>query len=198
MLAAGATTQLVLDNYYFDSNHSDAQVTWTATGQQTVTVDINQQSNVATITAPGVITNQIEIVTFTVTDPADQSTSDEIRVTLVPEGGVVIDFSAIGGMREIGVGVPDTLDLMQFLVVGSPDDIVWTAQSQDAQTVLAQVLDKTNLQTIGFREGESDVVITATNIASVQSSTGSVRVIASRSSNPGELSVRYYGALTLQ
>ena len=97
LLAAGGTRELILDNYYFDATNTDGEMTWAASGQQTVTVSIDPSSHLATITAPSVITNQIENVTFTVTDPGDQSSSDEIRVTLVPEGGVVVDFSTIGG-----------------------------------------------------------------------------------------------------
>lgn len=198
VMGAGETRQITLDNYAFDADHPASVLDWTATGQQTLTVDIAEQSNIATITAPSVITNQIENITFTVTDPDGQSDSDDIRVTLVPEGGVVIDFAAIGGRRSIGVGIPDTLNLEPFLLVGTANNIVWSAQSKNAQTVLAQVLDKKNLQLIGLVEGEADVVITATDTTSVNSSTGTLVVTASRSTNPGTLQVRNYGPLTLR
>ena len=197
LLAAGAAREILLDNYYFDANNTDAEMTWTAAGQQTVIIAIDALTHVATITAPSVITNQIENVTFSVTDLANQSSSDDIRITLVPEGGVVVDFSTIGGRRDIGVGVPDTLGLDQFILVGTPGNIVWSAKSQTAQTILAQILDKRSLQLIGLVEGDADVMITATDTSSVNSSTGTIRVFANHSTNPGELQVQDYGALTL-
>ena len=198
VLGAGQAEDIILNNYYFDADHSGDQVTWTTTGEQNVMIAIDPQTNVATVTAPTAITNQIENVTFTVADPDQQTSSVEIRVTLVPEGGVVIDLSTIGGRRDIGIGIPDTLSLDQLLVVGTPSNIVWSAESRDAQTILAQVLDGSSLQLIGFVEGETEVVVTATDTSTVNSSTGTIRVVASKSTNPGDLSVRDIGALTLR
>lgn len=198
VLAAGNSRDINLDNYSFDADHSAAELDWEATGQQTVAVTITDQSNIATVTAPSVITNQIENVIFTVIDPDGQSDSDTIRVTLVPEGGVVVDFSTIGGARNIGVGIPDTLALDPFVVVGTLGNIVWTTQSQDGGTILAQILDRRNLQLIGLVEGSADVTVTARDTTSNNSSSATIRVTASRSTNPGQLAVRNYGALTLR
>ncbi len=131
-------------------------------------------------------------------DPGSQTSTDDIRITLVPEGGVVIDLSTIGGAREIGIGVPDTLALDPFLVVGTPENIEWTTSSSEPVLILAQILDRTSLQLIGFTEGEADVVVTATDTSTYNSSSGTIHVTVSRSVNPGELAVSQIGALTLQ
>jgi hypothetical protein len=198
VIGANGRAELILDDYNFDPDNNGSKATWTATGQQTVTVDINPQSNVATFTAPSAVTNQIEEnVTFTATDPTGQTSSDDIQVTLVPAGDVAIDFKGIGGVRSIIVDLPDTLDLKQFVIVGTPDELVWTLESQDSQTILAQVFDGSNLKMIGLVEGETDVVITATNASSDQSSTGTIHVTARSSTNPG-FSVMQIGPLTLR
>ena len=198
VMGAGSTEQLILDNYHFDSNHSTAQVTWTATGYETVTVGIDDQNNVATLTAPSVISNTFENVTFTVMDPVGEISSDDIRITLVPEGGVAIDLSVIGGQRSIGIGVPDTLDLNPFLVVGTRENIEWSATSDEPGTILAQIRDGTSLQLIGFREGSANVTVTARDTTTSNEASALLGVTASRSVNPGDLIVTQIGELTLQ
>jgi len=67
-LADGASTNLQLNEYVYDPDHSDGSLTWEVSGGSQLQVNINSVNQVATITAPNPWTSQ-EVLTFTVTDP---------------------------------------------------------------------------------------------------------------------------------
>ncbi len=64
----GAFNSINLDNYVNDPDNSDAQITWTCTGQAQLIVTINQR--VASVQIPNTDWNGSEMITFTATDPA--------------------------------------------------------------------------------------------------------------------------------
>lgn len=64
----GATfTAITLDDYVSDPDNTDAEMTWTYSGNTELTVDIT--SRIATITIPDINWNGAETITFRATDP---------------------------------------------------------------------------------------------------------------------------------
>src|SRR5690606_11585508 len=84
-----------LDDYVTDIDNTDAQITWTYSGntELTVSIDVNR---VATITIPTSDWNGSETITFTATDPGLLTDSDPatFTVTAVKDAADVIDIPA--------------------------------------------------------------------------------------------------------
>ena len=67
-----------LDEYVTDPDNTDEEMTWTHSGNSDLSVDINEISRVATITAPYPEWAGAETITFTATDPGALSSSDPL------------------------------------------------------------------------------------------------------------------------
>ena len=92
-IAEGATfTTISLDSYVSDADNTDAQMTWTSSGNTQLTISI--VNRVATITIPNVNWNGSETITFTATDPGGSSNSDAATFTVTPvnDAPVVTDI----------------------------------------------------------------------------------------------------------
>ncbi|MBN1145303.1 MAG: tandem-95 repeat protein [Bacteroidales bacterium] len=78
-----------------DAEDADYLLAWTATGQNRLDVNINEDSHIATITPPSKHWNGSEIITFTVTDTEDLSDSESatFEVTALAETPVANDDS---------------------------------------------------------------------------------------------------------
>ncbi len=87
-----AFATITLDNYVTDPDNGDSEITWTAAGEDDVTVAITDR--VATITANNSDWNGTDQVTFTATDPDGEFDSDEVtfEVTAVNDFPVVSDI----------------------------------------------------------------------------------------------------------
>jgi len=72
-----------LDDYVSDVDNGDAEMTWTYAGNAELTVSIGG-NRVATIAIPDPDWSGSETVTFTATDPGDESDSDEATFTVTP------------------------------------------------------------------------------------------------------------------
>lgn len=196
IISAGEADSLDLDFFAFDANNASDEMTWSASTPGEVLVSIDPITNVATFTAPLNSTNPTSELVFTVQDPSFNTATDTIQVMVIPQGGVLVDLSALGGSRTIQVGTPDTLDLDPLLLVGEASQIVWSAVSSAWSTVLVHVVEGNDLQLIGLVEGDVSVEIIATDASSGSSSSATLTV-RSRSTIGGTLEVRDIGALVL-
>lgn len=81
-LKAGTSTQVNLDDYYFDADTADFQMTWTVAGGDSVKVTIDPLTHIATVSAPSETWEGQNTVTFTVTDPDNHTGSMQVPVTV--------------------------------------------------------------------------------------------------------------------
>jgi hypothetical protein len=100
-ITAGSTfTTINLDDYVTDVDNTDAQMTWTYTGNSQLAVSI--VARVATITYTGGWTGA-ETITFTATDPGALFDTDDATFTVnVAPVGVLEDFNAFTPGATIG------------------------------------------------------------------------------------------------
>ncbi len=92
-IAEGLTfATITLDNFVSDPDNTDAEMTWTATGQSALTVTITDR--IATITIPNINWYGTETVTFRATDPGALYDEDSavFTVTAVNDPPVVTDI----------------------------------------------------------------------------------------------------------
>ena len=110
-----------LDNYVSDVDNTDAEMTWTYTGNSELSVTI--ANRVATISVPNPDWNGGETITFTTTDPGGESDSDDATFTATPvnDAPVVSD-------------IPDqTIPEGESFVTINLDDYVTDADNTDAE-----------------------------------------------------------------
>ena len=92
--AEGSTFAFInLDDYVSDADNTDAEMTWTASGNSELTVSIDA-NRVVTITIPDADWNGSETITFAAVDPGSLSDSDAatFTVTAVNDAPVVADI----------------------------------------------------------------------------------------------------------
>ncbi|MBT4136355.1 MAG: T9SS type A sorting domain-containing protein [Candidatus Latescibacteria bacterium] len=197
ILASGQIDSLDLDDYYFDADHTNAEVTWTALGARDVAVGIDPTSHLATFQAAGSAANVVEDIVFTVRDPQGQSATDTVRVTVLDPGSVLLDLSILGENINVGLGVPDTLALRPLVQIGNPDSIAWGVNSRDPSVVFAQSIGE-ELLLIGVRIGSSRLVLTATDKNSGRSARDSILVnVGVQGGDPDDLILEDIGELNL-
>ena len=73
---------ITLDNYVADPDNADDEITWTATGEDDVSVVITNR--VATITADDPNWNGTDVITFTAEDPEGASDFDQVTFEVTP------------------------------------------------------------------------------------------------------------------
>ena len=76
----GSFSQINLDGYVYDPDHSDSQISWTYSGNSSLSVSISNR--VATISAPGGWAGS-ETITFRATDPGGLYDTDSATFTVV-------------------------------------------------------------------------------------------------------------------
>ncbi len=93
-----------LDDYVTDADNTDAEMTWTYSGNSELSVTIVDR--VATISIPDPDWKGSETITFTATDPGDESDSDEATFTSpTPLLWVAPDDESIGLGDDIDIDV---------------------------------------------------------------------------------------------
>ena len=124
-----------LDNYVVDSDNADSELTWTYSGNIELSVSIDA-SRVATITAPNQDWFGSEAITFTATDPTNQSGSDQSAFTInsvndppiierLPSTIVIsIDSSAVINLWDLVNDVEDSDSELIFEFIITADDII--------------------------------------------------------------------------
>ena len=195
-LISGQQDTLMLDDYYFDANHADSEVTWT-TEAENVTINIDPNTHQAIFQAIDGVGNAVEDVVLTVTDPQGQTATDTVRVTVLDPGSVVLDLSILGGSVDIGVNAPDTVALSPLVRIGNPDSISWRVNARNSSVVIAQAIGR-DLFLVGVRIGSSQLVLTATDQNSGRSTQDSILVnVGVPSTGRDTLLVKDFGALDL-
>jgi hypothetical protein len=110
-----------LDDFVSDVDNSDAEMTWTYSGNTELTVSI--VARVATITIPSVDWNGAETITFTATDPDLASDSDAATFTVT----AVNDAPVVGDIPN------QTIAEGSAFAVISLDDYVFDMDNSDAE-----------------------------------------------------------------
>jgi len=75
-------SNIVLDDYVSDVDHTDDQINWTYNGNRELSISISDR--IANITVPDNDWNGIETITFTAIDPEGASASDQVTFTVNP------------------------------------------------------------------------------------------------------------------
>ncbi|MEZ5357585.1 MAG: tandem-95 repeat protein [Candidatus Zixiibacteriota bacterium] len=160
----GATfTTINLDDYVSDVDNTDAEMTWTYSGNTELTVDIT--TNVATITIPSTDWNGAETITFRATDPG----------TLFAEDAAIFTVNAVNDAPVL-TNIPDqTVAEGETFTTFDLDDYVTDVDNTDAEmtwtytgnTELTVSIDVDNIVTIGiptvFWNGAETITFRATD-----------------------------------
>ncbi|MCK5125998.1 MAG: hypothetical protein KAR42_07065 [candidate division Zixibacteria bacterium] len=147
-IAEGATfTTITLDDFVSDVDNTDAEMTWSYTGntELTVSIDVNR---IATITIPSVDWNGNETITFRATDPGALFAEDAaiFTVTAVNDAPIMTDILD----QTIAEGASfTTFDLDDFVsdVDNTDAEMTW---SYTGNTELTVSIDVNNIATIGI------------------------------------------------
>jgi hypothetical protein len=150
-------TTINLDDYVADPDNLDSEITWTATGDDDVTVVITNR--VATITADDPEWNGTDMVTFTAEDPDGASDSDQVtfEVTAVNDPPVVGDIPD----QEIAEGASFATITLDNFVTDIDNDITtitWTATGQSNLSV--EITDRVVTITVKDPEWNGSETIT--------------------------------------
>jgi hypothetical protein len=180
----GATfATIALDGYVSDVDHSDAEMTWNATGNTELTVDIT--ARVATISIPDVNWNGSETITFTATDPENGSDSDPatFEVTSQNDAPVVSDIPD-QSVDEGGTFATINLDDYVSDVDHSDAEITWSYSGNTDLTV--DITDR--VATIGIPDvnwnGSEMITFTATDPLGGNNSDGATFEVTSINDPP--------------
>ena len=105
-IAEGATfTTITLDDYVIDVDNTDAQMTWTYSGN-TAAYRQHRRNRVATITIPSSDWNGSETITFRATDPGTLYDEDGAAFTVEASVTQLTDLAAISTDIEVMVSAP--------------------------------------------------------------------------------------------
>jgi len=130
-----AFATITLDNFVTDIDNDITTITWAATNQSNLTVDITDR--VATITVNDPEWNGSEPITFQAKDPLGGQDSDTAVFTVTPvnDSPVVSDIPDLG-ISE-GQGLAQGIDLDGFVAdVDDPDSVItWTVAGESNVTV---------------------------------------------------------------
>jgi len=183
-IAEGASfTTITLDNYVSDADNTDAQITWTSSGNTQLTVSI--VNRVATITIPNVNWNGSETITFTATDPEGSANSDAATFTVTP----VNDAPVVGDIPNQTIaegGTFATISLDDY--VSDVDNIdaqmIWTWTGNTNLTVL--ITDRVaSISTLGPEwSGAETITFRATDPAGLFASNAAVFTVAAVNDPP--------------
>ena len=162
-IAEGASfTTVNLDNYVSDVDNTDAEMTWTYSGNSALTVNIS--GRVATISTPSSDWNGAEAITFKATDPGDLFDDDGATFTVTGDNDapVVSDIPN----QTIAEGASfTTINLDNYVsdVDNTDAQMVWTNSGSLALTV--SITDR--VATIGIPNanwnGAETITFTATD-----------------------------------
>jgi len=162
-------TTITLDNYVSDVETSDANISWTYSGDSELSVSISS-GRVATISIPGANWDGSETITFTATDDDSSPLSDSDAATFTVNG--VNDPPVVGNIPNQGIVTGEsfaTIPLDDYVEdVETPDeDISWTYSGNSELSVsissarVASISAPTSLW-----EGSETITFTAADDAS--------------------------------
>jgi len=164
-------TTFDLDDYVEDPDDTDAEMTWTYSGNTELTVSING-SRVATIGIPSADWNGFETITFTATDPGSLSDSNPATFTVnaVNDAPVVTDIPD-QTIAEGGSFATISLDDYVSDVDNTDAEMTW---SYSGNTELTVSINGSRVATIGIPNadwyGFETITFTATDPGSLSDS----------------------------
>jgi mRNA-degrading endonuclease HigB of HigAB toxin-antitoxin module len=147
ILAEGSAFQpVILDNYVTDADNTNDQLTWSASGNSSLSVNINPSTHTATIGVPNIDWNGSETIVFKATDPSLASSQDDAIFTLTP----VNDPPVVSNIPDQSIKTgesfaPIALDNYVTDVDNSKSDLIWTITGN---TNLIPSVDGSHIATI--------------------------------------------------
>ncbi|MEO5350239.1 MAG: DUF1565 domain-containing protein [Magnetococcus sp. YQC-3] len=167
-------TTLTLDNYVVDWDNDDAEITWSCTGQSSLSVSISS-ARIATVSIPYVDWYGAETLVFRGTDPLGQYDTDTAVFTVTAVNDAPIVTQIPGQTVELGsaFGIVD-LDLYVSDIDNNKAELVWTFSGESP---LVFTLDDHRLLTItnpSSVELDNTVTITCTDPGALYDSCDSV------------------------
>ncbi len=121
-------TQINLDDYVTDVDNSDDQISWLYSGNIELTVSIVHK--IATVTTPGPTWSGSEVITFTASDPGEETDSDDVTFTVSgtnessapsitnpnPSNGTEVSVN----LNELSINIEDA-DSFNWSITTTPD-----------------------------------------------------------------------------
>lgn len=165
----GGDSSLTLDDYVIDNDTPKENLTWSVSGNQNITINIQSSSpHAAVIASPNAAFTGQEIVTFTVKDPENNlDTHTMIIQPISPGEPIVSDIPDI----EISKNRPGTLDLDDYVFIFPLSDrsnIQWSVTPSADAKVNVSINSLTNVATFTVIDqdykGSRSFIFTATNI----------------------------------
>jgi len=182
--------EIDLDNYYFDSDNEDTEIFWelprnNSFDSNNLEVQVDPITHIVTFLVPETASFATEPVIFRVTDPAGQSATDTMNVSIRSGGNNVAEQFNIRTLPndvQIIVGQrTDIFDLDEFVLASADFDIStlnWSVSVLSGKSTGPQIADGNVVRVFGFEAGTDTVLFTAQDtLGRVQTSTSIIRVI---------------------
>jgi len=130
ILEGSSFTSISLDDYIDDIETSDADISWSYTGNHELSISIINR--IASITIPGPDWYGVEIVTFTATDGDGETASDSVTltVTAVNDPPVVLDIQNQSTPQNTNF---ENLILDNYVsdIDNSPNEMTWRVKGEN-------------------------------------------------------------------
>jgi VCBS repeat-containing protein len=163
----GSFTTIILDDYVSDVDNTDAEMTWSFSGDSALTVDIVDR--VATITTPNADWNGSELITFRATDPGTLWDEDAatFTVTAVNDAPVCVDVTLTTTENTPGDTAPsctdvDTGDTLTYSIVDQGS--YGTASVVAGNLHYAPILDFNGPDSFTYKANDSHVDSNTANV----------------------------------
>jgi hypothetical protein len=145
-IEGAAFTPINLDNFVTDADNTKDQLTWSASGNSALSVDINPGTHTAVVGVPDVNWNGSETIVFKATDPESASSEDAATFTLTP----VNDPPVVSDIPDQSINEGEsfstiTLDNYVTDVDNAKSDLSWTVTGN---TSLTPTVDGSRVATI--------------------------------------------------
>lgn len=182
--------EIDLDNYYLDSDNEDTEIFWevprnNSFDSNNLEVQVDPITHIVTFLVPETASFATEPVIFRVTDPAGQSATDTMNVSIRSGGGNIAEqfnLRTLPSDVQIIVGQrTDVFDLDEFVLASTDFDIStlnWSVRVLSGKSTGPQIADGNVVRVFGFESGIDTVLFTVQDtLGRVQTSTSVIRVI---------------------
>jgi Concanavalin A-like lectin/glucanases superfamily/Secretion system C-terminal sorting domain/Bacterial Ig domain len=179
-ITEGSSFTLVqLDDFVTDSDNEIAELNWSFSGNDELSVAIDGNS-VATVSVPNEEWNGSETITFTATDPEGDSDSDDVTFTVTNvNDGPVISGIADQTIDEGGSFTTIQLDSLVTDVDNADSEISWSFNGDDELSI---EIDGNRIATIKTPDenwfGSETITFTAKDPSNVSSSKDATFVVS--------------------
>jgi hypothetical protein len=167
----GTFVTINLDNYVTDLDNTDAEMTWSYSGNSELTVAISA-GRVATITKPSSEWNGSETIIFTATDPGTLADSDDATFSVAASTPLIeitpdtLKFTAYaGGSNPAGQGAMITNAGNGTLNWDASEDLAWLSLSIASGTAPSGFTASADIAGLAPGSYVGDVTVTAAGVA---------------------------------